>query len=266
MALHAPKTVVPVLATKLEEVMVRSTDEVGGAPGFDPGAWDAILAGPGWIPGYQDESTLAQLLETGLPMVIDAGAIALFGRLAARALPTFSPSRPIILTPHPGEFLRLCAESGETPSMGALLADPARYLIPLTEKLGVCIVLKSHVTWIAIPGSNIRIWDGQESGLGTAGSGDVLAGLTAGLLARRTRSMAESEGGSPSLHSRAAEAAVIAHGLAGRIQRKKAGWFAAGDLIPLAARLLDPAATIGAQAEEQTERGKPGTPGEDRLR
>ena len=98
----------------------------------------------------------------------------------ARGLGFLGPTAPVILTPHPGEFAALTDIGSER-----ALANPARFLPAAAKALNAVIVLESQVTWIASPSGELAVWDGMESGLGTAGSGDVLAGLAAGLLARR---------------------------------------------------------------------------------
>jgi NAD(P)H-hydrate epimerase len=231
-ALHSDPEILGILANRLEEVMVRPYPDP--SEGFDAPAWDALLAGPGWKPDGNKGALLEFLLSLGLPAVLDAGAIPLFRDLSARG---FRPSAPIVLTPHPGECAALCRRSAAD-----ILADPATILSERAKALGAFIVFKSHVTWIFSPGGEIRIWDGMESGLGTAGSGDVLAGLTAGLVAREMAGGRTKAGRGPDPAPEgflsSACAAVIAHGMAGRELRKREGWFAAGRIVECAARIL----------------------------
>jgi NAD(P)H-hydrate epimerase len=167
----------------------------------------------------------------GRPTVVDADAIHLFKELLDSG---FKASGPLILTPHPGEFEALTGVAAED----SLRAPPGP-LRKAAVELGAVVILKSHVTWIASPSGELAAWDGMESGLGTAGSGDVLAGLAAGLLARS--SAAARAGGAAAAAGdafAAARAAVVAHGLAGRAARARRGWFEAGALIEEAARIL----------------------------
>jgi NAD(P)H-hydrate epimerase len=213
-ALFASREIYPIVAARLDAVMVKPEPEDGD---FDHERWDALLIGPGWGRGPSRLETLAALLGTGLPAVLDADAIGLYRILVDSG---FSPSSPIILTPHPGEFAALTGIGSQRS-----LANPGSVLPDAAKALKAVIVFKSHVTWIAAPNGDLAVWDGRESGLGTAGSGDVLAGLIAGLLAR-------SEAFS------AARAGVIAHGLAGREARERRGWFEAGAIIEEAAKIL----------------------------
>jgi ADP-dependent NAD(P)H-hydrate dehydratase / NAD(P)H-hydrate epimerase len=225
-ALFASSELYPVVAPMLEAVMVK-TQSADGA--FEARAWDALLIGPGWGREASRLETLAALLGTGLPAVLDADAIGLYRRLLDSG---FLPAGPVLLTPHPGEFEALTGIGSDRS-----LADPASVLPKAAADLKAAIILKSQVTWIASPDGELAVWDGRESGLGTAGSGDVLAGLAAGLLAgsaarARTGKSRAADGFS------AARAAVIAHGLAGKRARAERGWFEAGAIIEAAARIL----------------------------
>jgi NAD(P)H-hydrate epimerase len=214
-ALYASPELYPIVAPMLDAVMVKKSGE-GAA---DLSRYDALLVGPGWGRGEGRKAELARLLATGLPAVLDADAIYLYRALVDSG---FRPSAPLVLTPHPGEFAALTGTGPE-----AALASPPARLAETARALRATIVLKSHVTWLASPEGELAVWDGRESGLGTAGSGDVLAGLAAGLVARF-----------PALAFSAARAAVIAHGLAGRRARASLGWFESGALIGEAAKVL----------------------------
>jgi ADP-dependent NAD(P)H-hydrate dehydratase / NAD(P)H-hydrate epimerase len=230
-ALYASPELYPVVAPMLESVMAKREPE--DFRSFDPSRYDALLVGPGWGRSEKRRGQLAALLEFGLPAVLDADAIHLYRALVDSG---FHPSSPILLTPHPGEFAVLTGIELER-----ALACPPEGLAKAASSLKATIVLKSHVTWIASPGGELAVWDGRESGLGTAGSGDVLAGLAAGLLARSVAGGGVAEGrgaaGRGDAFS-AASAAVIAHGLAGRRAREARGWFESSALIEEAARLL----------------------------
>ena len=108
---------------------------------------------------------------------------------------------------------------------GALFDTPA-ILQKCAAFYDAVVVLKNHVTWIAAPDGRMAVWDGQEPALGTGGSGDVLAGLVAGLMARGAAAF------------EAACAAVMTHGLAGRAAAADSGFFDASALPAYAARIL----------------------------
>ncbi|MFZ4618006.1 MAG: NAD(P)H-hydrate dehydratase, partial [Rectinemataceae bacterium] len=136
---------------------------------------------------------------------------------------------PLILTPHPGE---LSALSGI--AIPQLLADPEPTLRAACDRFDATIILKSSTSWMMSPAGDIRVLDGREPALGVAGSGDVLSGLTAGLLARDAagrKQFVQSTG--LDIMTRAA----CLHLLAGRQARKDVGWFDAFSLIPALSRL-----------------------------
>ena len=222
-ALFASRDLYPTVASMLDAVMVKPEPEPGS---FVAKGWDAILAGPGWGKSSAHRDALAALLESGVPAVLDADAIGLYRELLDSG---FTATGPIILTPHPGEFSVLTGiESARS------LANPASILPRAARELNAVIILKSQVTWIAAPGGELAVWDGRESGLGTAGAGDVLAGLAAGLLARRAAANMPADIDAFS----AARAAVIAHGMAGRAARETMGWFESSAIVAEAARIL----------------------------
>ncbi len=114
----------------------------------------------------------------------------------------------------------------------------------LAKKLDMLVLAKSHISWIQ--GGNTRfVWEGMTPELGVAGSGDVLAGLFAGLLARKI-ARSRKVGATARFSRRALErsmeeaacAAVIAHGGAGRRLAGSSGWFDASQLVESCAMLV----------------------------
>jgi NAD(P)H-hydrate epimerase len=182
---------------------------------------DALLVGPGWLPGEEGRALLGRLLDRGMPALLDAGAIRLLPGLLDRG---FKASAPLILTPHPGEFAPLSGLGAES-----FLAEPAGPLRDCARRSGAMLVVKASVSWMAHPEGEIAVFEGREASLGIAGSGDVLAGLGAGLLAR--------EAGAAGAW-KALRATVLAHGIAGRRLRRRLGWYEAEALAREAAALL----------------------------
>lgn len=181
---------------------------------------DALVVGPGWGQSPEKALILGEILDSGLPAVLDADALRL---LSARGPSPKSGPAARILCPHPGEFEAL---SGLAPARA--LANPLACLLELAATLGGVIILKSHVTWLASPDGQVAVWEGLEPGLGTAGSGDVLAGLAGGFLAALCAGLAGP--GGPQEAFRAACAAVVVHGLSGRAARLRHGWFTASEI------------------------------------
>jgi hydroxyethylthiazole kinase-like uncharacterized protein yjeF len=154
------------------------------------GRCDAAVIGPGLI----DETAASDLARTiaaapgAQPLVIDAAALCELGTVA----------RPLVLTPHAGEMAKLAgAEKDEVE------ADPAAFALKTARKLGAVVALKGAVTHLAAQDGRILRHDGGSIGLATSGSGDVLAGIVAGLLARGAEPLA------------AAAWAVVVHARAG---------------------------------------------------
>ena len=137
---------------------------------------DAVAIGPGW--GQSDALRLlaAELYRTlPGPLVVDADALNL---LAGLSDPLQEHAGPRVLTPHPGEFARLT---------GRDTATIQRNREPLAREFAsrhnVVLVLKGRRT-IITDGATLHINPTGNSGMGTGGTGDVLTGLIAALLAQ----------------------------------------------------------------------------------
>ena len=154
----------------------------------------AILIGPGLLDGEEGRSLVEAALDSGHPLVLDAGALPILadGRLdRLRGL-----AEPAILTPHEGEFRRLFGE-GESSKVERARAAAAR--------TGAVIVYKGADTVVAAPDGRAAIRPAASHWLATGGTGDVLAGVIAAL---RASGMAAFE---------AACAGVWLHGRAGEL-------------------------------------------------
>jgi NAD(P)H-hydrate epimerase len=150
------------------------------------------------------------------PLVVDADGLNALAQANGwwRALPAGT-----ILTPHPGEMARLM---GGDSTAGDVQADREGLALRMAEQWGVVIVLKGALTVVSSPDGRQMILPFANSGLATAGSGDVLAGAITGL---RAQGMDAYE---------AAVAGAYLHGLAGELVRSELGdmGMAAGDLPP----------------------------------
>lgn len=160
----------------------------------------AVLAGPALGLDPQARDAVGCVLRSAMPAVLDADALTL---LAARprALHRLVARRaaPCVLTPHEGEFARLFGGWQEIVQAPSRL-ERARLAAAAS---GAVVVLKGSDTVIADPGGEAVINATGSAALATAGSGDVLGGMIAGLLAQGMPAFA------------AACAAVWLHGKAG---------------------------------------------------
>lgn len=177
-----------------------------GSPPAEQARASAWGCGPGFVGDDDDRPAVAAVLATGVPVVLDAGALGVLGSnpdLHGRAAPT-------VVTPHEGEFERM---------FPGLLADgrlaAAR---DAAASSGAVVVLKGPGTVVAGPTGLVRVDGAGTAALATAGSGDVLTGTIAGLLAgawlRGQRSASDVVD--------AVAAAVWLHGTAGRLAEQPA--------------------------------------------
>ncbi|MBO4612769.1 MAG: NAD(P)H-hydrate dehydratase [Bacteroidaceae bacterium] len=132
-----------------------------------PDLYDAVGIGPGI--GIDSELVRLYLTSVKRPMVLDADALNVLAQDAD--LQALIPPHSI-LTPHPGEAGRLIGSSQ--------LDEVARY----AQERQVFIVLKGHPTHVCMPDGTIIRMPVGNSGMATAGSGDVLTGLITGLVAQ----------------------------------------------------------------------------------
>jgi NAD(P)H-hydrate epimerase len=152
------------------------------------------------------------------PIVLDADGLNV---LASKPERIRGAAGPLILTPHPGELARL---------MGISTAEIKKNPIEIARQVAVdlrqTLVLKGAPTVIATADGEVLINPTGNSGMATAGSGDVLTGLIAGLLGQ----MPESESGRT---LRAACLGVYLHGLAGDLACQQLGAWSmlAGDIL-----------------------------------
>jgi ADP-dependent NAD(P)H-hydrate dehydratase len=127
--------------------------------------------------GMLSEALLANPRD-GLAVVLDAASVACAG--AQEDLIRAYGGRTV-MTPHHGEMAS-CMACDEA----SIADDPERVAVDAAERFGAAIVLKSSQTVIAAPGMAPLLYRGGGVGLATGGSGDVLAGVIAGLLSRGT--------------------------------------------------------------------------------
>jgi NAD(P)H-hydrate epimerase len=156
-------------------IMVTTTEaaEKDRAAGrFRPAS---LLLGPGW--GVSPERKA--VFDWAVRMAADKEAALVLDADALKLASGVHFAGSVILTPHPGEF---AAWAGLDKVV--FEADPRETLTRMAAESGAVIAYKSCVTWVAAPDSSLAVADGMNATLGTGGTGDVLAGLIAGIAAR----------------------------------------------------------------------------------
>ncbi len=167
-----PAAAVTENAARLDAVMVRAASDGAAVTALlARQRFAAAIAGPG-LDG--DGERIAALLASGLPVVLDAGIFTLFAGAPDRL--SAALAGPAVLTPHDGEFARL---------FGDLPGDRLAQTRAAAARIGAVVVRKGPATIIAAPDGRAAINAHATPWLATAGSGDVLAGVIAGLLAQR---------------------------------------------------------------------------------
>src|SRR5579883_2234200 len=149
-----------------------------------------IAAGPGLGPNRPLVERL--LKEAAVPMVIDADAL---NSIAGTDF--HGRGAQTILTPHPGEMARL---------LGRPVKDRVADARDFSKSRNVCLVLKGHRTLIAFPDGRVWINPTGSPAMAKGGSGDILTGMVAGIVAQHPRDI-----------GRAVRAAVWLHGRCGQL-------------------------------------------------
>ncbi len=206
-----PYPLADILATSLTEAMtlrLPATKEETFAPAaVDPALKfvqdkDAVVLGPGLSRHPGTEAFVhGFVLHCPVPLVIDADGLNALSeqRTVMSKIPV-----PCILTPHPGEMARLLDTSSKK-----VQSDREATVKQLAKTSGCVVALKGHRTLIAGPEGQFAINTTGNNGLGTGGTGDVLAGLLGGLLAQGMSAF------------EAACLGVYLHGLAGDIAAER---------------------------------------------
>lgn len=220
LAIATPASVAQAIAMAMPEARVLSlpeSDQGGALPASAEliaalaDQTCALLVGP----GMQDRDATVDLVAALLPrfrhvpVVLDA--------LAMDAVPRLQPfTQPVVLTPHAGEMAHLTGHDKE-----ALLDTPDHAAARHAGHWGGVVVLKGATTCISDGGRCEWLHEAQVPGLGTSGSGDVLAGVLAGLLARGA-SPAQAAVWAVALHARAGQRLADRQGEIGYLARELA--------------------------------------------
>jgi len=234
-----PRSALPVVAALGMEFMTEPLPETEAGTvslaALDHGKFEKLLEGKTVLaagPGLGQVAETAELVRAvvnrcPLPVVLDADGLNAF----AGCMNSFrAERRQRVLTPHPGEMARLTGQS--TAEIQARRVDVAREFARAQQ---VTLVLKGFRSLIASPQGQVAVNPTGNPGMATGGTGDVLTGLVAGLLAQHPKRPA----------SEVVRAAVYLHGLAGDIAAQELGQASmiAGDLLEALPRAFRAAAS-----------------------
>jgi ADP-dependent NAD(P)H-hydrate dehydratase / NAD(P)H-hydrate epimerase len=216
-----PEGILPVVQTRLRETTflpLPETSEGTIAATMEPleqglEAADAVAIGPGMTTNEETASYVRTLVRScPVPLVLDADGLNAF----VGHVPELGDRRsPAVLTPHAGEFARLAGMTAR--EVGVDRIGNARKLASETNAV---VLLKGSRTVVAAPDGRVLVNPTGGPFLATGGTGDVLTGMIAALIAR---------GAEPWL---AAGAAAYVHGTAGRLAGAELGdGTIAGDVL-----------------------------------
>ncbi|MGH7034126.1 MAG: NAD(P)H-hydrate dehydratase, partial [Stellaceae bacterium] len=171
--LSVPEPAWPVYAAALSSVIVRPMHAAADFAALigDPRV-RAVLVGPGAGVSPETRGFALAALASGRASVLDADALSVFRDAPAALFAAIKA--PTVLTPHEGEFARLFSREGDKLARARAAA----------KRAGAVILLKGADTVIAAPDGRAAINSNAPPDLASGGTGDVLAGLIAGLLAQ----------------------------------------------------------------------------------
>ena len=211
-----PKSVLATVAGFHPEVMTEPLDETDAGTistrALASGAVDALIKGKTVLavgPGISrnpetSEFVRGLVVKCKTPIVLDADGLNAF---EGRAGELNGKGRSLVITPHPGEMARL---TGST--VAAVQRDRINVARTFAREHELIVVLKGHRTLIAQPDGTVWVNTTGNPGMATGGTGDILTGMVAGLIAQNSELIAE-----------AVLAAVHLHGLAGDVARESMG-------------------------------------------
>ncbi len=219
----APRSMQITAASHALEAMILAGEETADGA-LDTKAWDqivprlddftAVMIGPGLTTGEAQRALVRRVLaESTVPVILDADAL---NCIADEAEILTHARSPVVITPHPGEMARLIGGN-----IAGVQKDRRAAARKAVEKTRATVVLKGAGTIVTAPKHPAHINLTGNPGMATGGTGDVLAGLIAGLVAQGFKPFD------------AARAAVFVHGRAGDLAayRKCQISLTAGDLL-----------------------------------
>jgi hydroxyethylthiazole kinase-like uncharacterized protein yjeF len=222
--------VAEVITLGLPETAPGEVDAIKAANQLEEHRQTAMLVGPGLKPGEGTRALVRRLAAAkGVPAVLDAEALNSLAVTDAWWKPV---TRPLVVTPHHGEFERL-----DGSPVGDEDTERADRAAAAAARWGCVVVLKGAHSVIAAPDGRLLMAPFANPAMGAGGTGDVLAGILGSLLA---------QGAEP---FDAACLAVWLHGVAGEHVRERIGdaGLLAGDLADEVPRIRRHLTQVGRQ-------------------
>ncbi len=216
-----PRSVLPTVAGFAPELMTEPLAETEAGSislqALEHGRFEGIVKGKSVValgPGisrHPDSAEFARNVVKGaqLPVILDADGLNAF---EGRAQELRGNEVPLVLTPHPGEMGRLTGLSTQE-----IQRDRIGIARRFADEHNCIVVLKGHRTLVAEPGGTVWVNTTGNSGMATGGTGDVLTGMIAGLVAQGLSSFVPVE------VVNSVCAAVYLHGLAGDLAARELG-------------------------------------------
>jgi NAD(P)H-hydrate epimerase len=211
-----PKSTLPTVAAFHPEVMTEALEETEAgtismrAMGY--GHVDSLVEGKAVLaigPGISHQKETVKFVRAAIkkftiPTVLDADGLNAF---EGHADELKGKGRSLVITPHPGEMARLLGSTA-----AAVQRDRLNIARAFAQEHELIVVLKGHRTLVANPDGEIWVNTTGNPGMATGGTGDILTGMIAGLIAQNPQRIFE-----------AVVAAVFLHGLAGDVACEASG-------------------------------------------
>ena len=210
------KSVLATVAGFHPEVMTEALEETEAGTisprALDYGRVDELVKGKTVLaigPGISRHPETTAFVRTvvgkyAVPLVVDADGLNAF---AGQAEKLDGQNRPLVITPHPGEMARLTGLS-----IPEVQRDRVGIARGFAREHGVIVVLKGHRTLVALPHGQVWVNPTGNPGMATGGTGDILTGMVAGIMAQNPQHLTE-----------AVASAVYLHGLAGDVACETTG-------------------------------------------
>ena len=164
----------PGVDTAQPELMLRPIEDI-----FKLGHLDCLIVGPGLGTSPDAKFWLLRALKSPLPLVLDADALNLIGDNSAVSAALRERTASSILTPHPAEAARLLGRD-----VASIQKDRPEAARQLSARFNSWVVLKGAGSICAMPDHRLYFNPSGNPGLSSAGTGDILSGITGALLAQ----------------------------------------------------------------------------------